>query len=291
MTNTTSLLKDKSGNQMYIKDRSGKYVEAKYADYYKYDTFYKKVSNVSGYKYTGWQDLDGHTYFFNADGNKVTGEQVIQGAKYNFGSDGALIKGSGSLGIDVSKWNGNIDWNAVKNSGISYVIIRCGYRGSTTGALIEDPKFKTNIAGATKAGLKVGIYFFTQAVDEVEAVEEASMTIGLIRNYNISYPVFLDVESSGGRADGLDSGTRTNVINAYCQTIRNSGYTAGVYANKTWLTKKMNAGALSSYKIWLAQYNTAPTYSGKIDLWQYTSKGSVKGIGGNTDMNLSYLGY
>lgn len=286
-----SLLKDTSGNQMYLKTSDGKYVEAKYADYYNDKAvFYKKVT-TSSYKYTGWQNLDGKTYFYDANGNYVTGEQVIQGAKYNFASDGALITGSGTMGIDVSKWNGNIDWNAVKSSGVSYVIIRCGYRGSTTGALIEDPKFKTNIKGATAAGLKVGIYFFTQAVNEVEAVEEASMTISLIKNYSISYPVFLDVEASGGRADGLDRNTRTKVIKAYCETIRNSGYTAGVYANKTWLNSYMNAGKLNSYKIWLAQYNTTPTYGGKYDLWQYTSKGQVKGISGYTDLNLSYMGY
>ena len=108
------------------------------------------------------------------------------------------------LGIDVSKHNGNINWTEVKNSGVSFVIIRCGYRGSSTGALIEDPKFKANVQGATAAGLKVGIYFFTQAVNQIEAVEEASMTVSLIKNYKISYPVFLDVEASGGRADGLD---------------------------------------------------------------------------------------
>ena len=286
-----SLLKDKSGNQMYRINSKGKYVEAKYADYFKEDRiFYKKVETVT-YKYTGWQNIDGKTYFYDKDGNYVTGEQVIQGAKYNFSSEGVLITGSGTMGIDVSKWNGTIDWNAVKNSGVSYVIIRCGYRGSTTGAMIEDPVFKSNIKGATAAGLKVGVYFFSQAVNEVEAVEEASMTIGLIRNYSISYPVFLDVEPSGGRADGIDKATRTKVIKAYCETIRNSGYTPGVYANKTWLESYMNAGELSSYKIWLAQYNTAPTYAGKIDLWQYTSKGSVAGISGHTDLNLSYLGY
>ncbi len=289
---TKTPLKDKSGNQMYLKTSDGKFVEAKYADYYNDKAvFYKKVTKAASYKYTGWQNLDGKTYFYDKNGNVVTGEQVIQGAKYNFASDGALITGSGTLGIDVSKWNGNIDWNAVKNSGISYVIIRCGYRGSTTGAMIEDPKFKTNIKGANAAGLKVGIYFFSQAVNEVEAVEEASMTINLIKNYSISYPVFLDVEPSGGRGDNIDRNMRTKVIKAYCETLRNSGYTAGVYANKTWLTSYMNVGELGSYKIWLAQYNTAPTYSGRIDLWQYTSKGQVNGISGHTDLNLSYLGY
>jgi GH25 family lysozyme M1 (1,4-beta-N-acetylmuramidase) len=157
--------------------------------------------------------------------------------------------------------------------------------------MVEDPKFKTNIKGATDAGLKVGIYFFSQAISDVEAVEEASMTIGLIKGYKISYPVFLDVEDSGGRGDRIDSNTRTAVIKAYCETLKNSGYTAGVYANKSWLSGKMNVGSLSAYKIWLAQYNTQPTYSGKYDLWQYSSKGSVGGISGNTDMNLSYLGY
>ena len=291
----TTPLKDKQNNQLYIKNSDGKYVEAKYADYYTAKEFFKKVEpaadDTTAYKYTGWQFLGNETYFFDKNGNKVTGEQVIQGAKYNFDSTGALMKGSGTLGIDVSKWNGNINWTAVKNSGVSFVIIRCGYRGSSTGVMVEDPKFKTNIKGATDAGLKVGIYFFSQAITDVEAVEEASMTIGLIKNYKISYPVFLDVEDSGGRGDRIDSNTRTAVIKAYCETLKNSGYTAGVYANKSWLSGKMNVGSLSSYKIWLAQYNTQPTYSGKYDMWQYSSKGSVSGINGNTDMNLSYLGY
>ena len=273
----------------------GTFREAKYADYYNTDIkkFYRKNTKTTGeYRYTGWQQIDGATYFFDKNGNKVTGEQVIQGAKYKFNSDGSLNTGSGHLGIDVSKWNGSIDWNAVKNSGVSYVIIRCGYRGSTTGALIEDPTFRTNIKGASGAGLKVGVYFFTQAVNEVEAVEEASMVLGLIKGYNISYPVFLDVESSGGRADGIDASTRTAVCRAFCQTIQNSGYKSGIYANKTWLNEKMDAPGLSGYKIWLAQYAAAPTYSRtKYDMWQYSSKGAVSGIKGNVDMNISYMGY
>ena len=280
-----------SGEQLYYKNGND-YVAAKARDYLKNPNtqFYRQTKEASGYTYTGWQDIDGKTYFFDKNGNKVTGEQVIQGAKYNFGSDGVLQAGSGNLGIDVSKWNGSIEWNKVKNSGINYVIIRCGYRGSTTGALIEDPTFRKNIKGATAAGLKVGIYFFTQATNEVEAVEEASMTLSLISGYKISYPVFLDVEGSGGRGDAIDAATRTKVINAYCQTIRNSGYTPGVYANKTWLEKRFSPSAISA-KIWLAQYATKPSYGGGYQMWQYTSKGKVNGIGGNVDMNLSYLGY
>ena len=282
----TTKLKDKSGQQLYVQDGKG-YREAVYADYFTASKFFIRGE----IKYTGWQTLDGKVYFFTAEGNKVTGEQVIQGAKYNFASDGSLVVGSGTMGIDVSKWNGSIDWNAVKNSGVSYVIIRVGYRGSSQGSLIDDPTFKTNIKGATAAGLKVGVYFFTQAVDEVEAVQEASMVLDRISGYKISYPVFLDVEGSGGRGDKIDSTTRTAVCKAFCNTIQNAGYTAGVYANKTWLTSRMDAGALSGYKIWLAQYASTPTYTGRYDLWQYRSNGKVSGISGNVDLNLSYLGY
>ncbi len=284
--NKTDKLKDTAGNQLYVLENEA-YREAVYADYYTADKFFIKGE----VKYTGWQTIDGHVYYFTAEGKKVTGEQVIQGAKYNFASDGSLTTGSGTMGIDVSKWNGKINWEAVKNSGVSYVIIRCGYRGSSQGKLIEDPKFTANIKGATAAGLKVGVYFFTQATDEIEAVEEASYVLEKIKNYKISYPVFLDVEPSGGRGDKIDKATRTAVCKAFCETIQRAGYTAGIYANKTWLNEKMDVSQLSAYKIWLAQYAAAPTYTGRYDMWQYTSKGKVSGISGDVDLNVSYLGY
>ncbi|MDE6844283.1 MAG: Ig-like domain-containing protein, partial [Lachnospiraceae bacterium] len=291
-TSATAKLKDKDGNQMYYKDAAGVYQEATYADYKTQSVFYKKTEVFAEYKYTGWQTIDGYVYFFDKNNNYVTGEQVIQGAKYNFGSDGKMSSGSGTMGIDVSKWNGSIDWNAVKNSGVSYVIIRCGYRGSSTGALIEDPLFRSNIKGAKAAGLKVGVYFFSQAVNEVEAVEEASMAVNLCSGYGLNYPIFLDVESSGGRGDAISKETRTAVCKAFCATVQNSGYSAGVYANKTWFTEKINTGSLTGYKIWLAQYASAPTYSAtRYDMWQYSSKGKVSGISGSVDMNISYMSY
>lgn len=285
---TKTLLKDKNGNQLYCKD-GDTYREATTADYYTKDKFYRKKANVE-YRYTGWQTIDGKRFFYDKNGIAVTGEQVIQGVKYTFNGDGSLNTGT-VMGIDISKHNGNIDWNAVKNSGVQYVILRCGYRGSASGVLVEDQKFKSNIQGATAAGLKVGIYFFSQAVNEVEAVEEASMTLSLIKNYRITYPVYIDVESANGRADGISKEARTSVINAFCQTIRNSGYTPGLYANKNWLTEKINTGALGGCKIWLAQYVAAPTYGGRYEMWQYSSRGSIAGIKGNVDLNVSYMGY
>ena len=286
---TTTALKDKNGNQVYVLNAQGQYVPATYADYFKENQ--KFYLRQHGYKYTGWQTIDGNVYFFDVNGNKVTGAQVIQGAQYSFDSNGIMVSSNGILGIDVSKWNGSIDWNAVKNSGVSYVIIRCGYRGSSQGSLIEDPKYRANIQGATAAGLKVGVYFFSQAINEIEAVEEASMVLSLVKGYNLSYPIFLDVEASGGRADNISKETRTAVCVAFCQTIKNSGYASGVYANKTWFTSYIDTSKLGAYRIWLAQYAAEPTYSGRYDIWQYSSKGKVGGIGGDVDMNLSYMGY
>lgn len=287
----TTKLKDKSGNQLYVKNSNGEFVEAVYADYYTTNDFY--IKGDVQYVYTGWQTLDGKTYFFTKDGKPVTGTQVIQGVTYNFGSDGAILTtvNGATIGIDVSKWNGKIDWNAVKSSGVDYVIIRCGYRGSSSGALIEDINFKQNIQGATAAGLKVGVYFFSQAVNEVEAVKEASFAISLVQGYKLTYPIFIDTEPSGGRADNLSVAARTAVVNAFCQTIENAGYRAGVYTSKSWFEKKLNVNDLSKYKIWVARYAPKLDYAGRYDMWQYTDKGTVSGISGKVDMNYSYLGY
>lgn len=290
-TDTTTKLKDKNGNQIYLKNSDGTYKEAVYADYYTETEFY--IQTQAQYHYTGWQTIDGKTYFYDKNGNPVTGTQIIQGVTYNFGSDGAIatsVNGK-TFGIDVSRHNGNIDWNAVKASGVDYVIIRCGYRGSSTGVLIEDQTFRTNIKGATAAGLKVGVYVFSQAINEVEAVKEASLAVSLVKGYNLTYPIFIDTESSGGRADNIDKATRTAVVNAFCQTVASAGYKPGIYASKTWFEDRLNMSAIGNYKIWLAQYAASPTYKGRYDMWQYSSKGKISGINGNVDLNYSYLGY
>lgn len=291
MSDTKTKLKDKNGNQIYIKDANGNYVEAVYADYYTASEFYLKTS--AQYAYTGWQTIDGKTYYYDKNGKPVTGTQIIKGVTYNFGSDGAIatsVNGS-TFGIDVSKWNGKIDWKAVKASGVDYVIIRCGYRGSSSGALIEDSLFKTNIQGATAAGLKVGIYFFSQAITEAEAVKEASFAVEKAKGYHLTYPIFIDTEPSGGRADSLDKATRTAVVNAFCKTVTDAGYKAGIYASKSWFETKLNTSSLTQYKIWLAQYASKPTYAGRYDMWQYSHRGTISGITGSVDLNYSYLGY
>ncbi len=195
------------------------------------------------------------------------------------------------VGIDISKWNKVTDWEKVHDAGVEFVIIRAGYRGSVTGSLVVDPDFEKNIEGAIGAGIDTGVYFFTQAVNEVEAVEEASMVVELLKKYDVQYPVFIDTEGAGGngRADGLDVETRTAVCKAFCDTMESEGYRAGVYASKNWYNNRLNIENLQNYYIWLAEYRGEPTYEGRYHMWQYTSKGQVEGIEGNVDMNISYI--
>lgn len=199
--------------------------------------------------------------------------------------------GNAKFGIDVSKWNKEIDWDKVKEAGVQFAIIRVGYRGSSTGALVEDPYFEKNIKGAIASDIPVGVYFFTQALDEVEAVEEASMVIKLCSNYKLDYPIFIDTEGAGGdgRADKLDAKARTLVCEAFCSTIKNAGYDAGVYASRNWLNENLISDKLEQNVIWLAEYRDVPLYQGYYQMWQYSSGGKIDGIEGRVDMNISYL--
>ena len=204
--------------------------------------------------------------------------------------DADAYKNVGKLGIDVSGHNGEIDWEAVKNAGIDFAIVRCGYRGASSGSLILDSSFKENMRGAIKAGIPVGVYFFSQAVNETEAIEEASMVVEECKLYMLDLPIFIDSESAGGsgRADDLDVEKRTAITRAFCETITNSGYEAGVYASKNWWNKKIDAEQLTLYHAWLAQYTEEPDYEGYYDYWQYTSKGTIDGIEGRVDLNIRY---
>lgn len=259
------------------------------------------------YVYYGWQTLEGKTYYF--DNNvPVTGVQVIQSKVYLFDADGVLQgeqtnSGTGGgntggtngkqLGIDVSSYQGNIDWAQVKNAGVEFVMIRVGFRGYGSGVLVEDSRFRQYAAGATAAGLKVGVYFFSQAVTPLEAVEEASMVLELIRGYNIRYPVAFDTEyvGNGARADKLSASQRTQIAVAFCETIRNAGYTPMVYASKSWLLNNLHLSQLSNYKIWLAHYTTQTDYPYRYDIWQYTGSGKIPGISVAVDINYGYMGY
>lgn len=200
-------------------------------------------------------------------------------------------------GIDVSYYQGNIDWKKVKNSGVEFVIIRVGYRGyGSAGTLVEDPKFKTYLDGATKAGLKVGVYFYTQAITTAEAQEEAKFVLDRIKGYSLQMPIYYDIESvdyDTGRLDsaGLSKAQKTALCTAFCDTIIKSGYSAGVYANYTWLNYYIDGAGLGrKYPIWLAHYTSNTNYDQRMDMWQYSGSGTVSGISAYTDVNVWYSG-
>ncbi|WP_377077844.1 GH25 family lysozyme, partial [Ruminococcus bicirculans (ex Wegman et al. 2014)] len=200
-------------------------------------------------------------------------------------------------GIDVSYYQGNIDWKKVKNSGVEFVIIRVGYRGyGSAGTLVEDPRFKTYLDGATKAGLKVGVYFYTQAITTAEAKAEAKFVLDRIKGYSLQMPVYYDIESvdyDTGRLDsaGLCKAQKTALCTAFCDTIIKSGYSAGVYANYTWLNYYIDgAGLGKKYPIWLAHYTSNTNYDQRMDMWQYSGSGTVSGISAYTDVNVWYSG-
>ena len=258
-------------------------IEAKDLANYGFDV---TSADTTEYQYTGWQEIDGNTYYYDpATHQPVTGQQVIQGNVYTFAADGALNRTA--RGIDVSKFQGSIDWNAVKADGITFAIIRCGYRGYGSGALVEDSTYRANIQGAINAGLKVGVYFYSQAINEAEAVEEASMVLSLVGGYSLPLGVYYDTESvAGGRANAISAAERTACAVAFCETIRNAGYRAGVYSYASWFYNALNFANISKYNIWIAQYRDKLSFNYKYNIWQYTGSGRVNGISKPVDMNI-----
>lgn len=277
---TNKALTASDGQALYV-DTNG--TPATYGNYNPSGTYYVKEKDAET-RYYGWQEIDGYRYYFDKNGNKVTGTQVINGATYNFGSDGVLL--TSGFGIDVSKWQGNIDWSQA-SSAVSFAIIRCGFRGSS-GNIAVDPKFAQNIQGAKANGVRVGVYFYSIAMNEAQAVEEASLAIQQVSQYGgVSLPIYIDMEDS--RQLSLSQAERDAIVMAFCRTVQNSGYSAGVYANKNWLTNYLSPSSYGGISIWVAQYNTQCTYKGRYDIWQYSSKGSIPGIAGNVDLNTSYF--
>ena len=208
----------------------------------------------------------------------------------------------GRIGIDVSEWQANVDWQKVRASGVSYVILRLGFRGYGTGRLVLDSSFRKNIEGARAAGLQVGVYFFSQAVNEKEAIEEASMCVQYVQGYQVDMPIFIDLEDvwdpddgSGGRANNLSVTQRTSVARAFCDTVRGAGYKAGIYASYYYLLDRMHIGQLEGDNyIWMASYADSTSYPRSHDMRQYTDNGRVPGIttwdgrAASVDMNVWY---
>ncbi|MGN9017734.1 glycoside hydrolase family 25 protein [Lachnospiraceae bacterium HCP1S3_C3] len=194
-------------------------------------------------------------------------------------------------GIDVSKYQGSIDWKAVAEDGVDYAIIRIGYRGYGTGEIVLDEAFENNVKGALDAGLDVGVYFFSQAIDEKEAAEEAKFVLDNIKAYKINGPVVFDTEevaSGEGRMKDISSDKLTDITIKFMETVKKKGYTPMIYANLQWFVSNLDISRLGNYEKWFASYTTPFYFPYEISMWQYSDAGSVNGIKGNVDMNISF---
>ncbi len=196
------------------------------------------------------------------------------------------------FGIDVSEHQKYIEWQAVADDGVMFAIIRIGNRGATEGALYLDEYYETNMTGAQQAGIATGVYFFSQALNEEEALEEAQFVLAHLEGWDLDYPVAFDHEPvSGleGRANNLTGEQVSRCAEVFCETIEEAGYETMIYGNRADLLK-LDAWILNRYPLWLAEYDVShPTLEHDFAIWQYTSSGSVAGIDTQTDLNIHFL--
>ena len=228
-------------------------------------------------------DLEKFTYpVYNEETKEWEGT-----ATYLAGTDKEAKKG-----IDVSTFQGDIDWKKVKNDGIEFAIIRLGFRGYESGKIVLDSKFEDNIEGSLKAGLDTGVYFFTEALDEEEAIEEADFVIENLEDYKINMPVVIDVEESANtektRTRDLTADQRTKNVIAFCERIKEAGYEVMIYGNLKSFMIMMNIEELEEYDKWFAYYRYPFHFPYKIKMWQYTAYERIDGIDGKADVNIMF---
>lgn len=222
-------------------------------------------------------NLDPDNLFYDEDNDRMV-----------YMEDGENV--SSHMGIDVSSHQKDINWKKVKESGVDFAIIRCGFRGYGTGKLVEDDYFVKNMTGALENGIKVGVYFYSQAVTEEEAIEEAKFTLELIAPYKFTLPVVIDIEevNDKARTDNLTAEERTNLVATFCETVKQAGYNPMIYSNLRFFIKSLDVSRLDDYEKWYAMYNNTIYYPYEISIWQYSASGRVDGISGDVDLNISF---
>ncbi len=218
-------------------------------------------------------DDDGFMAYHDDDGNKIS-----------------------HLGVDISYHQENVDWDAVKDSGIEFVMLRCGYRGYSEGALIEDEKFREYAQACNDRGIALGVYFFTQAVSVEEAISEAEFTLDLIKDYKISYPVAIDTEyipdkTARTNTIEIEEKLRSDMCAAFCDRIQKEGYYPMIYASENWIRRDLEYESLQGYDFWAAQYLEKNDFLYDFTIWQYTDKGFINGVDEVVDLDISMVDY
>lgn len=221
----------------------------------------------------------------------VANLSILESGEYQYLTDGQVIS---HKGIDVSSHQGKIDWSLVAQDGVEFAIIRVGFRGyGSEGKLVVDQQFENNIRGATAAGVRVGVYFFSQAISEEELLEEANLVLEQIAPYKVECPVVYDVErissdSSDGRMNRISVEERTNLTKLFCQTIEAAGYKPMIYHNTEMGALMIDVAQLDDYDKWYAFYSDKMFYPYEYKIWQYSDKGKVQGIKTDVDLNISF---
>lgn len=198
---------------------------------------------------------------------------------------------SSKKGIDVSKFQGKIDWKKVASDGVDFAYIRLGYRGYGSGKIVTDDNYEYNIENCNAAGIDTGVYFFTEAISEKEAVEEADYVLENIRGYQVDLPIVIDVEesaSSDSRTKDLTQEERTQIVLAFCNRIKEAGHEPMIYGNTKSMVFMMDVEQLEGYDKWFAYYKYPLRFPYKMRMWQYTANGTVDGIKGGVDMNIAF---
>ena len=213
---------------------------------------------------------------------------ILENGRYEYIEDGSVVS---HFGIDVSRHQGKIDWAKVAADGVEFAIIRVGFRGYGTGAIVEDEYFEDNIKGAISNGIRVGVYFFSQAVNEEEALEEAQFVLDLIAPYRIECPVVFDVEKvadNSARMNALTMEERTQIALAFLEAVEAEGYHTMLYHNMEMSTMLVDVAQLEDYEKWFAYYGDDFYYPYEFGIWQFSESGKVDGIGTNVDMNIAF---
>lgn len=216
---------------------------------------------------------------------------VCQSDLMKYYSDGKQVS---FVGVDVSKLQDYIDFTKVKKAGIDFCMVRVGARGYSSGQLILDDYYSENMKRASDAGLQVGVYFFSQAVNKEEAIEEANLVLESIKDYTVTYPIAFYMDGISGdtaRTDRLSKQEKTTIAKTFLDAVANAGYVPLLYGDKEYLLKQVDLSKLTAYDVWLSQLKDIPDYPYKFTMWQYSTRGYVDGIAGSVNMNISFIDY
>lgn len=215
---------------------------------------------------------------------------------YYYENDRPCYDGKGytyRYGVDVSYYQKDVDWKRVREEGIEFAFIRLGFRGyGAEGTLNLDKNFEQNLHGAKTSGLDVGVYFFAQAINEQEAIEEAEFVLQHLNGRKLEMPIVYDPETimeDGARTNGISREQFTKNAIAFCERIKEAGYEPMIYCNMLWQAFQLDMSELRAYPIWYADYEPYPQTPYHFEIWQFTQKGSVDGIDGNVDINIQLI--